>query len=204
MSGIDRHFEGLRHIERGMGGNVVAMTAAIILPAMIEAGDVIAAHETERELHAAMRATIFPDMRDAAVVAPNHQFPVQQTRTGRTAGLDRMRQTEGMPTILGVHLKLPSRRQIDVMAHHVEHETIKGTEAARHLESVDQFDSAGHIQGDGLHAGLPELKVEPKPFGAMLCEFDKACGLECALKDETRVFMGHRRLVRSSVRASGS
>jgi hypothetical protein len=44
---------------------------------MIEAGDVIAAHEAERELHAAVGTTIFPDMRSPAVVAPNHQFAVQ-------------------------------------------------------------------------------------------------------------------------------
>jgi hypothetical protein len=106
-----------------------------------------------------------------------------------------------MPTILKAHFKLPSGCDVDAMAHHVEYETIKGTEAARHLERVDQFGRAGHIQGDGLGAGLPELKVETKPFGAMLREFDKARGPEGAFKDETRVFMGHRRLVRLSVRA---
>src|SRR5277367_3722850 len=112
-----------------------------------------------------------------------------------------MRQTERMPAILVAHFKLPSGRQTDVMAHHVEYETIKGTEAARHLERVDQFDRAGYIQGDGLSAGLSELKVEPEPLGAMLCEFDKARRPEGAFKDETRAFMGHRRLVRLNVRA---
>src|SRR5580700_8462573 len=96
---------------------------------------------------------------------------------------------------------LPSGRQTDVMAHHVEHETIKGTEAARHLERVDQLSRAGHIQGDGLSAGLSELNVEPKPFGAMPRELHETLGAERAFKDKTRVFSGHRRLVRLSVRA---
>jgi len=81
------------------------------------------------------------------------------------------------------------------MAHHVEHETIKRTEAARHLERVDQFDRAGNIQGNSLRAGLPELEVETKSLGAMPRKFDEALGPEPAFKDETRVFMGHRRSV---------
>ena len=64
------------------------------------------------------------------------------------------------------------------------------------LRVFDQFDRAGNIHGDDLGACLPELDVKTKPFGAMSREFDKAFGPERAFKDETRVFVGHRRLVR--------
>jgi hypothetical protein len=88
------------------------------------------------------------------------------------------------------------------MAHHVKHQAIKGTEAARHLERVDHFDRSGNVQGDGLGAGLPELDVETQPFGPMPRKFDEALGLEPSFKDETRAFMGHRRSVGLACRRS--
>jgi hypothetical protein len=166
---------------------------------VIETGDVIAAHEAEAELHAAMRTTIFPYMRDAAVVAPHHQFLIQQARTGGTAGLDRVRQTERMPAIIEAHFKSQSGRQIDVMARNIKHETVERTEAACHLECVDQFNGAGNIHGDGLGTGRSEFKFETKSPGAMFREFHEALRPECASEDETRVFVAHR--VRSDLRS---
>jgi hypothetical protein len=88
------------------------------------------------------------------------------------------------------------------MAHHVEHKAIKWTEAARHLERVDQFGRTGDVHGDGLDAGVAELNVETEPGSAVPRKFDKALGLEHAFKDEARAFMGHRRSIGSKIRAS--
>jgi hypothetical protein len=107
-----------------------------------------------------------------------------------------------MPTVLDAHFKLPSSCQIDVTAHHVEHQTIERPQAARHLECIDQFNRAGNIHVDGISAGRPEPKVETKPFGAMPREFNEALDPERAFEDETRVFVSHRRLVQFCLRAS--
>jgi hypothetical protein len=89
-----------------------------------------------------------------------------------------------------------------VTAHHVEHETIERPEATCHLERVDQFNRAGNVYGDGVSAGLPKLKVEAQPRSTMLRKFNETPRLERAFEDETRVFVGHRRLVRLFVWAS--
>jgi hypothetical protein len=139
-------------------------------------------------------------MHDPIVVTPNHQLLIQQTRACRTASLDGTGEADGMPTIVEAHSN-PQRRDVAAMAHHVEHKAIKWTEAARHLERVDQFERAGNLHGDGLDAGLAKLNVETEPFSAVPCKFDEALRLERAFKDEARAFMGHRCSIGFSARA---
>src|SRR5207245_385223 len=130
---IDRHLEGLWHLEVWMRGNVPAIAAAVILPTMIEARDVIAAHEAETKLHATMRTAIFPDMRHPAGIAPDHQFLAEQACAGGASGLNRMRQSHRMPVVSGAHFQLPLCRQGAVMTRNFQNEAIIGTKAACHL-----------------------------------------------------------------------
>ena len=53
-----------------MGGDGVADTVDAVLPAVIDAGEAFAAHETEREAHATMGAAIVPGAYLAGSAAP--------------------------------------------------------------------------------------------------------------------------------------
>src|SRR5579871_269171 len=94
------------------------------------------------------------------------------------------------------------RRRDAAMAHDVKHETIEWTEAACHLERVDQFDRAGNVHGDDRDAGLPELDVEAQPFSAVPRKFNETLCPERAFKDEARAFTGHQCSIGFNVRAS--
>jgi hypothetical protein len=109
---------------------------------------------------------------------------------------DRLSGCQQSSTLISNPRQTANGGEVDAIAHNVEHETIKGTKTARHLERIDQFDRAGNIHRDGLGTRLPELNIETQPSSAMSRKFDEALGMEPAFKDETRMFMGHRRSVR--------
>jgi hypothetical protein len=79
------------------------------------------------------------------------------------------------------------------LARHVQHKAIIGTEAARHLERIDQFGRAGHAQGDDICADSSDLKAQTKARGPMARKFDKAFGPQLAPENETRPLMHRRR-----------
>ena len=160
---IDRHLDGLRHVEIGMRGNVLAMAAAIVLPAMIKAGDVIAAHETEAQLHAAVRTAVFPDMRDAAGVAPYHQFPGQQPRAGRASGLERMRQIRPDASCLRNSCPSPLRRQTGA-ASHIQNKALGTDQGCTPSRTHRRGRSRRGPSGDGLVADAADIdrKIEPR------------------------------------------
>src|SRR6516225_230370 len=76
----------LRRSQTRMGGNVQAASVAAVLPAVIEASEVIGADEAEAETHAAMGAAVGPDMRCAIRIAPDDDLLVEQMGAVRCAG----------------------------------------------------------------------------------------------------------------------
>jgi hypothetical protein len=92
-----------------------------------------------------------------------------------------------MPIVSGAHFQLPLRRSFAVMARNFQNEAIIGTEAACHLECIDQFRRTRHTQGDGLVARLRDIDPETKTGGPMAREFYEAVGPQSAAENEARL-----------------
>src|ERR1700751_492845 len=76
-AGIGRTADRRRNGEVGLRRDKAPLSMGIVLPAMIEAGDPIAAHEAEAKPHAAMGTEILPGARGPVGVAAVAKLPVE-------------------------------------------------------------------------------------------------------------------------------
>ena len=78
-----------------------AMAAALLAeaPAMVGAGQGIDFQHAHRQLHAAMRAAVFPRMQLARAVAPDHELRVEQGRGQHAAGFQAVGDGDWVPVI---------------------------------------------------------------------------------------------------------
>ena len=171
----------------GMGRNVAALAGGVVVPAVIEAGDVVAAHEAEAEPHAAVRAAVLPDMRGAVGVAPDHDLAAEQMRAVRGSGLDAGGERHRVPDAVApsshvTHLRRCHRPRPVRRSRNVEDQAVDRPEAAGHLEGVDEVGLAAHGHLDAAWADRAEPMLQREAPGAVGDELGKALGPEAADK----------------------
>src|SRR5690606_24527139 len=107
---VEVDLDGIRRRQLGVGGDVAALAGGVVVPAVVEAGDLVAAHEAEGEPHAAMRAAVLPDMGGPVPVAPHHDLLIEKAGAGRGGMLKPLGYRDRIPSGVRCHVETSTTR----------------------------------------------------------------------------------------------